>query len=1807
MGFFSLRGPARKSVASTAVLAVLAGVPIGIAVLHEGFPVTDPDLRVRDVWVTNASDLLAGRLNRQIEELDAAVAVASATADVFQNGDDVFLYDAVAGAVERVDPSYTELIERIDVPPASKLAYGGDVLAVLSPKGELWRISTGGELSFDWRGTEPVAKLGEGGAVAVSGEGTVLATAAEKGELLELARGVDEPERVEVGSLGEHQLAAVGEQPVILDRAKNTVIVGDRRVDLPDDGLRLQQSGPDAESAIVATSNGLLEIPLGGGEVVERSADGASGSTPDRVAAPVRVGTCVHGAWADSARYLAVCDGREPHAVALDQSSGSGRFEFRVNRDVVALNNLDNGDAWLIDSDLRLVDNWGEVSPPDESDGEEGDEKASTESFEDTLAQRTEQNRPPVAHDDTYGVRAGRATIIDVLQNDSDPDGDVLTVASTTAVPESMGRLEVIDGGRALQFLPAEAAAGTTSFRYSVSDGREGVAEASVNVRLVPESENVAPVSLRSAALSIEQNQQISYNLLTDWVDPDGDDVFLVDASPTGGDSVRASPDGSITFEHKSAELGLKEVAFTVSDGTATATGTLTVDVKPAGSLNPVGTPDFARVFPGESIAIEPLANDRSPSGAPLELLGVRETPDGATVTANPDRGTITFSSAAPGEYVFLYDLAAGEKLSVGLVRVQVAERPTDDAAPIAVKDTAYLRPGEPVVVPVLSNDVSPAGLVLAVQSVDDTATQGLVSVELLTNTVVRVSAFEALDRQLQFTYTVSDGRGTSTATVTVVPVPPLVKHQPPVALDDRTVVRAGDIVTVPVLANDYHPDASPIRLLDDLDQSGAPGGLAFIDDESIRFQAPETAGVQTVSYTITDDFEQTARATVTFTVVARDGSNRAPSPLPITSRTFESSGVKVDVPLDGIDPDGDSVTLLDFTSTPALGRITSRTSRSFTYEAFAGTAGTDSFTYEVQDAFGERATGTIRIGVIPRPLTQAPPVAVDDSVQMKPGRTFGIEVLANDTDPNGYALTVTDLPEIDKGITAEIRDGKRVVVKTPKSEGAYTLSYEVSNGHGGMDSAFVQIAVSDVAVIEPPTAEDQIIEPEKVVSKEPVAVFPLHDATNPGGLVEDLAVTVEGPNAKRAEVASDGTITVTPGQERYAVAFRLTNEVDDLSAMAFVIVPPLPPELLDEPQIDPRTGKTIEPTAPPAPTAAGATPTPTPTPTVKPKTQEELDAEEKAKFPPPHLKDLDEIVVPQNGKIEWDIEDLVEVPSGQPALLLSAEATHAKNDPMVDDTTLRFQPAKDYRGLATLTFEVTDGEDADDPVGRTALLRLQIIVGDPEFNDQPPTFTPRTLTIEAGESPVEIDLRASTDHTNRDNIQKVGYQNLKGATGAIAAQLTGGSKLRVSSPLGTPTNTSTRITFDLKFNEFTVPGYVDVKVVSSTRPKPIAVNDPGAGEIEMGRSETKLIPVLDNDFNPFAQDGQPLRIIDTSIDQASVGANASAVVSGSNVSVRTGPTFTGTLSIIYRIGDATKDATREAQGRVTVVVRAAPDKANPPTASAGDGTAIVRFTAPANNNSPITGYLLTWNGGSRDLGAAEAGRDQTISGLTNGTAYQFRVVAINAKGSSPASDQSVAVTPYGAPSAVGSLSIPTPGYGPTTVTANWTAPGVTGGGAVKYQARIDSGGWNDVSGLSFSFSNIGVGSHTVYVRAVNVGSGKPGPETSRAVGVPQEPPPPPVYGQVCKREFSSGRGWLVGLNYYNVPAGNYTVHATIAGGWTGTKPVIYLSGTGSVTLQNYIWNTTGPVSVSVVGPTTVSVGTASVSDWRNLPVGTCW
>ncbi|NNE71988.1 MAG: cadherin-like domain-containing protein, partial [Rhodothermales bacterium] len=87
-------------------------------------------------------------------------------------------------------------------------------------------------------------------------------------------------------------------------------------------------------------------------------------------------------------------------------------------------------------------------------------------------------NQAPSATDDVAQTDSGQPVTIDVLANDSDPDGDVLSVSGTTS--PSHGTVTIDAGG--LTYTPGEGFTGQDTFQYTVEDGRGSSASATVTV-----------------------------------------------------------------------------------------------------------------------------------------------------------------------------------------------------------------------------------------------------------------------------------------------------------------------------------------------------------------------------------------------------------------------------------------------------------------------------------------------------------------------------------------------------------------------------------------------------------------------------------------------------------------------------------------------------------------------------------------------------------------------------------------------------------------------------------------------------------------------------------------------------------------------------------------------------------------------------------------------------------------------------------------------------------------------------------------------------------------------------------------------------------------------------------------------------------------------------------------------------------------------------------------------------------------------------------------------------------------------------
>lgn len=176
------------------------------------------------------------------------------------------------------------------------------------------------------------------------------------------------------------------------------------------------------------------------------------------------------------------------------------------------------------------------------------------------------------------------------------------------------------------------------------------------------------------------------------------------------------------------------------------------------------------------------------------------------------------------------------------------------------------------------------------------------------------------------------------------------------------------------------------------------------------------------------------------------------------------------------------------------------------------------------------------------------------------------------------------------------------------------------------------------------------------------------------------------------------------------------------------------------------------------------------------------------------------------------------------------------------------------------------------------------------------------------------------------------------------------------------------------------------------------------------------------------------------------------------------GTAYTFTVVSVNSLGSSVASAPSTAASPSTV-----PDAPTSVVATAGDASASVAFSVPANNGgAAITGYTVTSSPGN--FTGAGAASPIAISGLTNGTAYTFTVVATNANGNSVASSASASATPVPpAPGVITKLAVKP---GSNSVLVSWEAP--TTGGAVEsyilqYKTTFAGTTWTDVTTLSAS------------------------------------------------------------------------------------------------------------------------------------------
>ncbi|GAA1839953.1 fibronectin type III domain-containing protein [Agromyces salentinus] len=1191
------------SVAGVAAVAVVAT----LAVTANGYEAQEVPRVETSVWVTRDSGQYA-RVNTDLAEIDVVRDVDDPTT-VVQAGSAASVYNQGSRQRWPIDPADPADLASDDgggslpTPAGTRdVVTAGEWIAYRTDTGTVHAGRLDGD---DAVPVDPYAERSSEGddeetyaatTVGVSPEGLIAMYSAreEAVRLYDAATGEFDGDAAPVVDApvadARLELTVVGTRWVLLDAAEGRVWLEGSdepiRIDVAADA-RLQQGDRAAASVAIADSGGLLELATDGSAKAERTV--AAAGTP---AQPIVVDGQVVAAWlspeggtawtSEGDRSVAL----ELPAGARDQDAAQSLAPvLRGNGDRAVLNETSSGMLWTVpDGRLVPLEQWAL--------DDEVEDRVGTEEVEDLARQE-----PPVAVADAFGVRAGQQVELPVLLNDHDPNAkDVLTVdpASMTGglSDAAFGDLALVSNDQT-PTVRVRATSGSATFTYAATDGAASSAATTVTLTVVPDDVNSAPAWCgvadcvqRWPAPELMPGGTALVSVLSGWVDPEGDAFVLADAQPVDPSapiSVVPMADGRVAVRHTDPNAGAEkvQVRLTVADergATAEATLDLRVTSSAALDLAPVAVTAGA----GETATVQ-IADHVSGGSGSLRLVDAVPTATaasgGLTVVPNASSGEIELSAEAPGAYLATFtvqDLVTRAEQTAS-IRVTVA---APGAALAIAPVTAFVRAGEDALVDILDAAQNTTGRVLVVTGAVSATPElgvGVVSQSLVRATGVTVDGQPGLVGRAKVT--VADGAGgTAVGDLAVFQVAPSVGLSP-IAMPDTVTVRVGELVDIPVTANDVSPRGERLVVHPDVSSSAAAGELAFASGDRVRYLAPTTPGTYELGYAVGLEQapERLDHSTVTVTVLP-DGANRAPEPRLLLARVLSGQSVRVPVPAVGMDPDGDRTVLTSVTQ-PATGlgiATISAEGDTIVYTAPENGTGAEqpAFEYTVRDASGDEGTGRVRIGVLTASVTDAAPVTFSDYVraQQSAEAPVTIQPAGNDVDPaQGDLDLVALVPNAPEGSSEYARldglvDGStsledgRVVLRPGDVAGTNSYRYTVKSAR--TSSTAEGLIVVNVTESESPDAP---VVSDTVVTASTRAQLPERGLDVVSGHVEwasgelgQLEVEIWGDGSDAYRVAGQSIVGPTP-EAGALVPFRVhgTDRAGrEAEAFGFLVVP---------------------------------------------------------------------------------------------------------------------------------------------------------------------------------------------------------------------------------------------------------------------------------------------------------------------------------------------------------------------------------------------------------------------------------------------------------------------------------------------------------------------------------------------------------------------------------------------------------------------------------------------------------------------------
>ncbi|WP_409327354.1 tandem-95 repeat protein, partial [Vibrio parahaemolyticus] len=717
-------------------------------------------------------------------------------------------------------------------------------------------------------------------------------------------------------------------------------------------------------------------------------------------------------------------------------------------------------------------------------------------------------NDAPNAENDVITTEEDTAVTIDVLVNDSDVEGDVLSIQSAS-VPSEQGSVDIVDGK--LVFTPAENFNGEATITYIVTDG-DLTDEAKVTVTVKPV--NDSPVAVDDT-VSTQEDTVVTIDVLTNDTDVDGDKLSIESASVPKEQGTVEVVDGKLVFTPAENFNGDAEITYTVTDGELTDEAKVTVTV------NPVNDAPTIKVDAVESITEDAVSTDTV-----VATLTVRDT------DTSEDQLTVSLENNSNGYFVLVGDEVKLTQAGVDAVNndelnlkdLTISASVSDGVNPTAndsdslvvnrVNDAPTVE--NAIADQVLSEDFDAYTIDLNEVFKDSDSSlefsvsgnsNVLVSIE---NGIVTISPTADWNGSEILTFKATDPSGESisqTVNFTVAPVADIVADKATVVEDTPTIIK--------VLGNDtFEGDGKVVSL--DTNNGPANGTVSVNPDGSVTYTPNDNyVGKDTFTYVVTSGgVSESTAVEVNVTPV-----NDAPVAKDDIATTQEDTAVTIDVLPNDTDIDGDTLRI-DSASVPSDQGTVEIVDGKLVFTPAENFNGNAEITYTVTDgSLTDQATVKVTVNAVnDTPVVES---NLADQTLAEDFTTYTIDLNTAFSDVDNVDGELTFSVSGNSNVLVSIENGIATISPTADWNGSETLTFTATDPSGESVSQTVDFTVAPVVDIEADSAD--------VVEDTPTIINVLGNDTFES---TDKLVSLDaenGPKNGTVIVNNDGTVTYTP------------------------------------------------------------------------------------------------------------------------------------------------------------------------------------------------------------------------------------------------------------------------------------------------------------------------------------------------------------------------------------------------------------------------------------------------------------------------------------------------------------------------------------------------------------------------------------------------------------------------------------------------------------------------------------------------------